>query len=411
MSNHDEKDLLAQELHQRSAGVGGHPIGMDDVRGRARSIRRRRNAVRGAVAAVVLAVAVPVGLTSTDLLGTNGTAPPPAASTTPSPDGPEPTPRPDGSFPLTVHDLPRGEAAGIPYVVAKEDRLVTPDATLDLPESYSMITPYNAGWLAIGSSQHPGDVIMLDDNLEVTHTEPSGGWVLAVSQDGSHVAYTVRQSGDTVMLVNAPTDGTDVVSWMIDVPGGESLDPVGFLDNDTVVYQSDVADVMGIARTGGTLTPVEGLRRIDDASEATGMISGLVSYGNEGGCSGVMDPDSGTMLWKSCDHSNLRFSPDGQLVVADASYFDGPGSPTLTILDASTGAEVAHFSPDRGLRTVVGVSQAAWEDADTVLAYVDEGGDQAIVRLGTNGSIEAATDVVTVPSMSVGMWFAEHTRR
>ena len=51
---------------------------------------------------------------------------------------------------------------------------------------------------------------------------------------------------------------------------------------------------------------------------------------------------------------------------------------------------------------MVGVSQAAWEDADTVLAYVDEGGDQAIVRLGTNGSIEAATDVITVPSMSVG---------
>ncbi|MGZ8742186.1 MAG: hypothetical protein ACXWXO_04620 [Nocardioides sp.] len=406
MSNHDEKDLLAQELHQRSAGVGGHPIGMDDVRGRARSIRRRRNAVRGVVAAMVASVAIPGGLMLSDSLGTNGTAPPPAASTTP-----QPTQRPDGSFPLTVHDLPRGEAAGIPYVVAKDDRLVTPDATLDLPESYSMVTPYDAGWMAIGSSQHPGDVILLDDNLEVTHTEPSGGYELAVSADRSHVAYVVRESSDQVMLVNAPTDGTDPVTWIINVAGGESLDPVGFLDDDTVVYNSDVADVMGIARTGGTVTPVEGLRRIDDASEATGLISGLVSYGIDGGCSGVMEPDSGKMLWKSCDHSNLRFSPDGRLVVADASYFDGPGSPTLTILDASTGAEVAHFSPERGTRTVVGVSQAAWEDADTVLAYVDEGGDQAIVRLGTNGSIEAATDVVTVPNMSVAMWFAEHTRR
>ena len=192
-----------------------------------------------------------------------------------------------------MHDLPRGKAAGIPYVVAKDKRLVTPDATLDLPEPYSMITPYNAGWIAIGSSQHPNDVIMLDDNLEVTHTDPAGGYELAVSADRPHVAYTVRQSNDQVMLVNAPTDGTDPVTWMIDVPGGESLDPVGFLDNDTVVYQSDVADVMGIARTGGTLTPVEGLRRIDDASEATGMISGLVSYDVDGGCSGVMDPDSG----------------------------------------------------------------------------------------------------------------------
>ena len=410
MSNHDEKDLLSRELHQRSAGIGGHPIGLDDVRGRARSIRRRRNAVRGVVAAVVLAVAVPVGLSTTDLLGSSRTPAPPVASGSvePSPDTPAPTPEPDGSFPLTVHGLTQGEPAGVPYVVAKGDQLVTPDGTFGLPESYATITPYNGGWLAIGSEQHPGKIIMLDDNLEVVHTDPAGGYDLAVSQDGSHVAYVVRESNDTVMLVNAPTDGTDPVTWMIDVPGGESLDPVGFLDNDTVVYDAQTTDVMGIARTGGTLTPIEGLRRVDDASEATGMVSGLVSYGIDGGCSGVMDPDSGQLLWKSCDYSNLRFSPDGRYVVADASYFDG-GSPTLTILDASTGEVVAHFSPVQR-DTVVGVAQAVWEDDDSVLAFVDEGGDQAMVRLGTDGSIEAVTDVVNMRTMSVALWFAEKTR-
>ncbi len=131
MSNHDEKDLLSRELHQRSAGIGGHPIGLDDVRGRARSIRRRRNAVRGVVAAVVLAVAVPVGLSTTDLLGSSRTPAPPVASGSvePSPDTPAPTPEPDGSFPLTVHGLTQGEPAGVPYVVAKGDQLVTPDGT------------------------------------------------------------------------------------------------------------------------------------------------------------------------------------------------------------------------------------------------------------------------------------------
>jgi hypothetical protein len=411
MSNHDEKDLLAHELRQRSAGVGGHPIGLDDVRDRARSIRRRRNAVRGVVAAVVLAVAVPVGLSATDLLGSSGTPAPPVASQSgePTPDTATPTPGPDGSFPLTVHGLEKGEPAGVPYVVAKGAQLVTPDGTFDLPESYATIAPYNGGWLAIGSEQHPGKVIMLDDNLEVTHTDPAGGYDLAVSADLSHVAYVVAEGNNKVMLVDAPTDGTDPVTWMIDSPGGEAVNPVGFLDNDTVVYNAPATDVMGIARTGGTLTPVEGLRRIDDASEATGMISGLVSYGIDGGCSGVMDPDSGRLLWKSCDYSNLRFSPDGRLVVADASYFDGPGSPTLTILDASTGAVVADFSPEQR-DTVVGVTQAVWEDDDTVLAIVEEGVDQAMVRLGTDGSIEAVTDVVKVPSMSVALWFAEQPR-
>ena len=413
MSHHDERDLLSNELRQRTAGVGGHPIGLDDVRDRARSIRRRRNAVRGVVAAVVLAVAVPVGLSTTDLLGTGQDAPPPAASNSPnpspSPSEPAPTPEADGSFPLTVRGLEQGAPAGIPYIDADAEQLVTPDGTVDLPEAYSMITPYNGGWMAIGSSQHPGKVIMLDADMNVTHTDPAGGNALAVSPDGSQVAYVVRESKNQVLLVKAPTDGTDPVTWQFEVPDGESLDPVGFLDDESVVYSSDTLEQMGVARTGGETTPITGLLRVDDASAATGLVSGLVSYSNDGGCSGVVDPGTGQLLWKSCDYSNLRFSPDGRYVVADASYFDGPGSPTLTVLDAGTGKVVVSFKPT-ARRTVVGVSQAAWEDTDTVLAYVDEGGDQAMVRLGLDGSAERVTDVVTVNDMVVKYWFAEKPR-
>jgi hypothetical protein len=308
-----------------------------------------------------------------------------------------------------VHGLEQGAPAGLPYIDGGAGQLVTPEGRVDLPEPYSTITPYNGGWLTIGSAQHPDSVIMLDADMNVTHLDPAGGYELAVSQDGSRVAYVVRESKNQVMLVDAPTDGTDPITWLIDVPGGEMLDPVGFLDDDTVVYSSDVADVMGIARAGGELTPITSLRRIDDASEATGMISGLVSYGIDGGCSGVMDPASGELVWKSCDYSNLRFSPDGRHVVADASYFDGPGSPSLTILDAETGEVVSDFRPT-ARRTVVGVSQAAWEDDDSVLAYIDEGGDQAMVRLGLDGSIERVTDVVTVRTTSVALWLAEQPR-
>lgn len=412
MSSHDEQDLLTQELHHRSAGVGGHPIDMDDVRGRARTIRRRRNAVRGVVAAMVAAVAVPAGLSLTDSLSSTGSVAPPVSSETVAPSPDAPTPQPAGTFPLTIRDLPRGEAPGLSYVLNEGDQLVTPRGSFDLQESYSMMTPYAGGWLAIGSSRHPGDVIMLDADLEVTHTDPAGGYEIAVSQDGSHVAYTVREGNDRILLVNAPTDGTDVVTWTIDVPRGESLDPVGFLDDDTVVYNSDTADVMGIARTGGTLTPIEGLRRIDDASEATGLVSGLVSFDDatSSGCSGVMDPESGDLLWQSCDHSLLRFSPDGRFVVAAPSYYDGPGPSSLSVLDASTGEPLVEFSPERGGRTVVGVAQSAWEDADTVLALVSEGEDQAMVRMELDGSLEAVTDTFTMRDLSVALWFAQERR-
>jgi hypothetical protein len=413
MSHHDERDLLTNELRQRSAGIGGHPIGLDDVRDRASSIRRRRNAVRGVVAAVVLAVAVPVGLSATDLLGTSGTPAPPVASRSgapsPSPTEPAPTPGPDGSYPLTVHGLEQGAPAGIPYIDADAEQLVSPEGTVDLPEPYAMITPYNGGYLAIGSSRYPGKVIMLDAGMNVTHTDPAGGSALAVSPDRTHVAYVVRESKTRVMLVDAPTDGTDPVTWQLETPAGETLDPIGFLDDGAVVYSSDTFEEMGVARAGGETTPIKGLLRVEDASAATGLVSGLVSYGAEGGCSGVQDPATGSLKWKSCDYSNLRFSPDGRYVVADASYYDGPGSPTLTILDAGTGDVVTEFKPT-ARRTVVGVSQAAGEDGDTVLAYVDEGGDQAMVRLRLDGSLERVTDVVTVHDLVVKYWFAEHTR-
>jgi hypothetical protein len=413
MNGYDEKDLLARELRERSGEVGGHPIGLDAVRQSARRIRRRRQIVTGAVAAVVASIAVPSGIALTSSVdGPDGPVKEPTVATSPTDttSPPAPAPRPDGTFPLTLQGLSRGPGARLPYVDSLKDALVTPEGSVALPESYGMITPYDGGWLAIGSSQHPGKVIRLDAGMNVVHTGPSGGGDLAVSADGSHVAYTVRKSRDQVLLVDAPTDGTDPVTWTVDVPGGEALDPVGFLDDDTVVFNSDAANVMGIARPGATTTPVDGFLRVDDASEAGGLVSGLVSYGVDSGCSGGQDPATGRLLWKTCDGSNLRFSPDGRLVVADAASSDGPGSPTLTVLDARTGDEVVAFTPQRR-DTVVGVTQVAWEDDDTMLAYLDEGGDQALVRLRLDGSVEAVTGTVSTQDMRVWLWFAEQPRR
>lgn len=408
-----ERDLLVRELRERAADVGGHPIGLDAVRGRARGIRRRRHLLTGYAAVAVAGLALPAGLAVTAALDPDGPQAPDRIATSPPPDtapSSVPTARAGGTFPLTVRGLPRGEAAEVPYVLNDAHQLVIDGRRVDLPEAYAMVTPYTDGWLAIGSAQHAGEVIVLDADLEVARTEPAGGFDLAVSDDGSRVAYTVRQSKERVLLVSAPTDGTAVTTWSVDVPRGESLDPVGFLDDGTVVYGSDSTDVRGIAHPGGDRTPIEDVLRVDDASAAAGLVSVLVSYDVDGGCSGVLDPASGALLWKSCDHSNLRFSPDGRLVVADAAYSDGLGSPTLSVLDARTGAEVVTFTPERR-DTVVGVTQAVWESENSVLAHLDEGGDQAMVRLGTDGSAESVTDMVTVHDMRLSLWFAEQPRR
>lgn len=410
MTSNDERDLLARELRERSTAIGGHPIGLDDVRGRARSIRRRRNAVRGSVAAVVLAVAVPVGLTATDLIDSTQPTPAPPATTGSVQPSPSPSVRAGAAFRLTLEQDPTQTLPGVSYVHFDQRVLVTPDGMVDLPQGYSMITPYAGGWLAVGSERSPEDVVMLDENLEVTRTA-GGGTSLAVSRDGSHVAYTEQRSPGQVRLVNAPTDGgVPVVTWMFkfDNPD-DAIEPVGFLDNDTVVYQDQLSNKMGIAHTGdGGPIPIEGFLRLDDASEANGLVSGLVSYDVDGGCSGVMDPMSGDLLWQSCDYSGLQFSPDGRYVTALASYFDGPGSPSVSVLDARTGKPVVKFESEG--RDVVGVSQVVWEDDSSLLIILAEGTSVGMVRARLDGSMEKMIDPIEVQDMSMPIWFAEEPR-
>ena len=45
-----------------------------------------------------------------------------------------------------------------------------------------------------------------------------------------------------------------------------------------------------------------------------------------------------------------------------------------------------------------------------MLAYVDEGGEQAMVRLGLDGSVERVTEIFTVRGLVVKLWFAEAPR-
>lgn len=406
MSSNDN-DLLARELHQRSEEMAGTSIGLDAVKRRARGIRRMRMALGGAAAAVVLAVAVPVGVSVTGSVGTIAPQPAnPSPTGVPSPtvtDDAEPQPRPDGTFALTIRDLPPGASAGVSYVVNKGDQLVTPEGTFDLPKAYTMITPYAGGWLGTYT-----DVETLNDDLEVTSAR-RGSTTIAVNREHTRVAFVERTSPTERMLFDAPTDGTDPLSWTISVSPEEDLAPVGFLDRDTVVYQSQVDELVGFATVGGEVTQIEGFNWLTDVSEAAGLVAGQTSYGVDRECWGVRDPRSRTTdpLWQTCDYSRFRFSPDGRYVAAYASAFDGMGSPTLTILDARTGDVVTEFSPDRGGRQVVAVQLMTWEDDDSVLALVSEGVDQAMVRADVDGSLEAVTEPQEMHDMSIALWFAE----
>lgn len=424
MSSHDrsepdERGALVRELRSRSRGLRAHPLDLEAVKSRARGIRRRRNAIRGGVAAIVTAVAVPVGLSATSSLSApDSVAPAPAAptSTTPSTPPTEPTSRADGSFPLTLRDLPRSSdpgAAEVSYVVSDERLLVTPDGPLRLQSTYGMITPYADGWLAVGTERSYDEVVFLDGDLEVADRRTGAGPTLAVNEDRSRVAYTTRTSGET-LLVNAPTDGAAPVTWSVPVlDEGSELVPVGFLDADTVVYRTEGEQPdMGIAGPGRELTPIPGFLRLSDASEATGLVAGMVSYDDlDGACSGVLAAATGEKLWERCDLTVRAFSPDGRFLIAGLGYSDGAaGPPSLSVLDARTGDSLLELAAEPRGRTVVEVNQSAWKDDDTVLAILTEGDAQAMVRIQLDGSVETVTDVFGPVGMDLDLWFAETPR-
>ena len=84
-----QEKRLTEELARRADVVHGRELSVDDVRGRAHRIRRRRVATTVAALAVVAAVVVPISLLAGTPGGDNGPepAPSPTKAVDPNTDG------------------------------------------------------------------------------------------------------------------------------------------------------------------------------------------------------------------------------------------------------------------------------------------------------------------------------------
>lgn len=418
MNDVRERDLLVRELRERAAALDGPGVGLEAVRASARRMRRRRAVGAAAVvAAVVAGVALPVGLVvSPDGPPMDGPVDGPMEQpSVTAPSGPAPTPRPDGTFPLTLDGVPRGEAPEVSYVVAGDRRLVTPTGSVELPEGYSQVIGYRDGWLAVDGGQNGYETVVLDSDLDVVRRSPGGAGIVT-DADGSRVLHVRRdvRGGGSVVVDEPTTAGDDraAVSW--DAPGGAVFVPVGYLDEETVVFQSsgepDTTVAMGRAEDAPATVPLRGFLQVTAASEANGLVAGRTSWSPRGSCWGVMEPDesTSTMVWETCQHSLFGFSPDGRYVLAGPPDYDvwGPGG--LSVLEVGSWEPVVRLRPEKG--APVQVSQATWEDADTVVAVMVEGAEFGIVRVELSGRLELTGDTHRSTNMSLPLWLAEVPR-
>ena len=153
------EETFVRELERRADHVHGAPFSFDDVRGKARSIqRRRRTAVAGAAAAVVAAaIVLPMALTG----GSEGTSPEPAPSPpTSTPTTPPSTPGTPGAPVLHDGVLTLADGSTVPVDVGNAE--------------VNQLGVLTDGRIVVASSKPYGvRVYAADGNLESNPRSPS----------------------------------------------------------------------------------------------------------------------------------------------------------------------------------------------------------------------------------------------
>ena len=377
------EDQVHDALHRTADPLQRAPFTVTDVRTRARRIQRRRNMVAGAAVAAVLAIAVPVGLSMGGPIQRS--------------EAPPVTQPPAPEVSTTVRIDPRSaevvDTTTVPLIDVDGPSLITQDGALDLPKAYDTITPYRDGWVGVAVDEGVTTLEILDAGLQVEDGPvPTGG--LVVSPDGARLAWS-EYDGTLWRVVMAEVAGG--VEWTYlefpPSPQDHEVAPVGFVsDVEVAVTQNHGQGTLStFIADGETPIALPGPIEARSASPAIGKVAGVIDSDVEGSCSAVVDgtAPTGTVAWQTCDHALTAFSPDGQhvvgLVPADGEY----GSPTLAILDATTGEPVVDFEVAAAQNQVVGIDdRMAWEDDDTLVVRVMSGGDHFIVRLGLDGTVQ-----------------------
>lgn len=340
-----DSDQLTQEighaLRDRTDAMLGASVSFDGVRGRARSIRRRRAAgTAGAVAAAVAVVlVVPTLLGGADAPRSDRPQPAPPAS--------GPVPRPAvlhaGSFTLpdgTERDLGIGQDVGS-FGVLSDGRLVVTD------RARSRIEVYDGSSL---TATYPVDLLSL--TMSSTHRVAAWvdqDWQVQVLESGRAEPVQlapVPLPGETVPVIDAVV-GSDCASGGCRVLAGEG---------NLTVAETDVDGAEDLG-TG------EDLRITDvSADERTWAVSFPPEDGEQYGCVGLYDVASTTVTARSCTTANLRFSPDGRHVVG--GYVENGASARVSVLDRGL-RPVRVYAPDQRV-----VSGATWADDTHLLAAV-----------------------------------------
>lgn len=341
MSTNDEQ-AFTEALRIQAVGAGTPALTLDDVRGRARGIRRRRAAVgAGGAAALVAAAVVPIALLTGG--GSTDTLPPvstPTVSDTanPVPEQVEPVDQ-TGSW---VEGNQIHPAVGEPFVPDVDGEIST---VMWLTDGRWVVGAYpDGGSFAVLETDSTGRVIDTYESLEGgMASDDAGGAVTWIGPD-SRPMVLVSGVAEPFGLP-AELDGAQSAAAPIEIlPGCTAEDCVALVE----VYDNspDGSTQYSVSHTGEVLSLERlGMLSITDISADGALVSGIVSadeFGQEY-CSGVLVFATGEELWRTCEAGTFRFSPEGRYVLGVDAYLDGFGHSFVEVRDAIDGTVVSRY--------------------------------------------------------------------
>ncbi len=377
----NDDDLGPALRRQADRLTDSQPLTLDDVKGRAGSIRRRRTAAAGLAAAAVLAVAVPAGLALDDRLGNDDSSPPVAGTPTPTPTA--------GPTLLDLAGAPLAGPAPVP-VLDGGDLVVDADTTLTIGRA-DTLDRWTGGYVTYSYGDTAGSVRVLDAAGEEMVTDEATSPPV-VSPDGSVVAW-VRPGGEAVSWTEA--DGVLVVGDVADletpqiaaVLGSGSCQETGEKTGCTLWVDDRGREARSVYVTSHGIRDDAGFRSVVDV-DASGAVAGVVSATDDGSCSEVREND-GTVRWSSCDLSVGSFSPDGSRLIGRPAYLDGLGDGEISILDAADGSVVAQWRNDESTQSAL--TDTVWASESSLLSLGIQGTTWYLVRLDDDASLSQVT--------------------
>lgn len=394
MNEHEITDALRIQ----AVGAGAPTLTLDDVRGRARSIRRRRAAVAtGGAATVVAAAVLPLAL----LLGGGSdtdSLPPadatPTVSDTANPVEPDPVGRVDqrGTWVDgdTIHP-----AEGAPFTPEVDGEVAT---VIGLQDGRWVLGAYPGGRsYAVVVTDSTGAVLVTYDALDSgVSSDDAGGAVAWFDPDGE--PRVLSSEGDEPFVLPADIESKRSAPAVLAVLPGCAPGDCALL---VEVYDDseDGSTQYSVDQTGevGSLDRL-GLLSITDVSPDGALVAGHVSvdeFGQEY-CSGVVVFATGEELWRSCDTGSYRFSPDGTMVLALAAYTDGFGHSSVDVLDALEGTRLGGYEGGT-------IFDETWGSPGTYLVSVQtDAGENLLLEVDPGARPGAQPEVVARGGVTPG---------